>query len=89
MIFATFNPEILLENRNKKNYIHLQQVFCKILTISILILANNKVNVKKFFMFLVGRVIYPIELMIAASDTHYIANQHFPHALTHKVFCQK
>ena len=36
MIFATFNPEILLENRNKKNYIHLQQVFCKILTISIL-----------------------------------------------------
>ena len=54
-----------------------------------LILANNKVNVKKFFMFLVGRAIYPIELRIAASDTHYIVKQHFPQNAHPKVFCQK
>ena len=78
MTFATFNPEILLENRNKRiTYIY-SKYFAKFSPSVFLILANNKVNVKKFFMFLVGRVIYPIELMIAASDTHYIANQYFP-----------
>ena len=52
--------------------------FAKLSPSVFLILANNKVNVKKFFMFLVGRVIYPIEFMIAASDTHYIVEHHFP-----------